>query len=39
MSDAIKIPLMTHAAGTPVTDNVNIQTAGPRGQLCCRTSG
>ena len=31
MSDETKIPLMTHASGTPVTDNVNIQTAGPRG--------
>src|ERR1700752_1586429 len=26
-----RIPLMTHATGTPVGDNVNIQTAGPRG--------
>jgi len=22
---------LTHATGTPVTDNLNIQTAGPRG--------
>ena len=24
-------PLMTHATGSPVVDNTNIQTAGPRG--------
>jgi catalase len=24
-------PHLTHATGTPVTDNLNIQTAGPRG--------
>ena len=26
-----RTPLMTHATGTPVVDNTNIQTAGPRG--------
>ena len=31
MNDATKRPFLTHASGTPVTDNVNIQTAGPRG--------
>src|ERR1700754_4371375 len=31
MNEQIKRPLLTHASGTPVSDNVNIQTAGPRG--------
>ena len=31
MNDKTKRPFLTHASGTPVTDNVNIQTAGPRG--------
>ena len=31
MTDAIKRPFLTHASGAPVTDNVNIMTAGPRG--------
>jgi catalase len=31
MNDETKRPLLTHASGAPVTDNVNIQTAGPRG--------
>ena len=26
-------PHLTHATGTPVTDNLNIQTAGPRGPV------
>src|SRR5437016_14271368 len=26
-----RIPTMTHATGSPVVDNTNIQTAGPRG--------
>src|ERR1700760_2762014 len=26
-----RTPLMTHATGSPVVDNTNIQTAGPRG--------
>jgi Catalase len=26
-----RTPLMIHATGTPVVDNTNIQTAGPRG--------
>jgi catalase len=31
MSNQSKRPPLTHASGTPVTDNLNIQTAGPRG--------
>ena len=31
MNDESKRPPLTHATGTPVTDNLNIQTAGPRG--------
>src|SRR6266481_6674918 len=31
MNDVSKRPPLTHASGTPVTDNLNIQTAGPRG--------
>ncbi len=31
MSDETKPPFLTHASGAPVTDNVNILTAGPRG--------
>jgi catalase len=31
MNDETKRPFLTHASGAPVTDNVNIQTAGPRG--------
>jgi catalase len=31
VNDETKRPFLTHASGTPVTDNVNIQTAGPRG--------
>src|ERR1700712_12383 len=31
MSDETKRPPLTHASGTPVSDNLNIQTAGPRG--------
>jgi catalase len=31
MNDEIKRPVLTHASGAPVTDNVNIMTAGPRG--------
>ncbi|MBR0800603.1 catalase [Bradyrhizobium jicamae] len=31
MTDEINRPLLTHASGAPVTDNINIQTAGPRG--------
>src|ERR1700749_3604928 len=31
MSNESKRPPLTHASGTPVTDNINIQTAGPRG--------
>ncbi|MEA1673498.1 catalase [Nitrospirillum sp. BR 11163] len=31
MSDTPSKPHMTHATGAPVVDNVNIQTAGPRG--------
>jgi catalase len=31
MDDKTKRPFLTHASGAPVTDNVNIQTAGPRG--------
>jgi catalase len=31
MSNDSKRPLLAHASGTPVTDNLNIQTAGPRG--------
>ena len=31
MTDETKTPKLTHASGTPVTDNVNILTAGPRG--------
>jgi catalase len=31
MNDQSKRPPLTHASGTPVTDNFNIQTAGPRG--------
>ncbi|NEU97485.1 catalase [Bradyrhizobium uaiense] len=31
MSDETKRPFLTHASGAPVTDNINIQTAGPRG--------
>jgi catalase len=31
MSDNARRPLQTHASGAPVTDNLNIQTAGPRG--------
>jgi catalase len=30
MIDVSKRPPMSHALGTPVTDNLNIQTAGPR---------
>ena len=28
---ADRTPPMTHATGSPVVDNTNIQTAGPRG--------
>jgi catalase len=31
MNDKTKRPVLTHASGAPVTDNLNIQTAGPRG--------
>jgi catalase len=31
MNDESKRPFLTHASGAPVTDNVNILTAGPRG--------
>src|SRR6201991_596466 len=31
MDDKTKRPFLTHASGAPVTDNVNILTAGPRG--------
>jgi len=31
VNEQTKRPFLTHASGTPVTDNVNIQTAGPRG--------
>src|ERR1700682_870373 len=31
MNDQSKRPPLAHASGTPVTDNFNIQTAGPRG--------
>jgi Catalase len=31
MNDESKRPPLAHASGTPVTDNLNIQTAGPRG--------
>src|SRR6202521_5335141 len=31
MSDEKKPPHLTHATGTPVTDNLNILTAGARG--------
>jgi hypothetical protein len=31
MNDTTKPPQLTHATGAPVSDNVNIQTAGPRG--------
>src|SRR5471032_3528443 len=31
MNDQSKRPPLSHASGTPVTDNLNIQTAGPRG--------
>jgi catalase len=31
MNDQSKRPPLAHASGTPVTDNLNIQTAGPRG--------
>jgi len=29
-------PNLTHATGAPVGDNLDIQTAGPRGPPCCR---
>ena len=29
MNDATKRPPLSHASGTPVPDNFNIQTAGP----------
>ena len=29
MNDESKRPRLAHASGTPVTDNLNIQTAGP----------
>ncbi|WP_348628219.1 catalase [Rhizobium sp. WW_1] len=31
MNDQTNRPFLTHASGAPVSDNVNIQTAGPRG--------
>jgi catalase len=31
MSDESRCPPLSHASGTPVTDNLNIQSAGPRG--------
>jgi catalase len=31
VSNESKRPPLSHASGTPVTDNLNIQTAGPRG--------
>src|SRR6201995_2476454 len=31
MDDKAKIPFLTYASGAPVSDNVNIMTAGPRG--------
>jgi catalase len=31
MNDQSKRLPLAHASGTPVTDNINIQTAGPRG--------
>ena len=30
MNDDSKRPPLSHASGTPVTDNLNIQTSGPR---------
>jgi catalase len=33
MNDESKRPPLAHASGTPVTDNLNIQTAGPRGPV------
>jgi hypothetical protein len=31
MSDNSRSPPLSHASGAPETDNLNIQTAGPRG--------
>jgi catalase len=31
MNDVSKRPTMSHASGSPLTNNLNIQTAGPRG--------
>ena len=31
MIDKPTLPHLTHATGAPVSDNLNIQTAGPRG--------
>ncbi len=31
MNDQSKRPPLAHASGTPVADNFNVQTAGPRG--------
>ena len=31
MDSKTKPPFLTHASGAPVTDNINIMTAGPRG--------
>src|SRR5579862_1781868 len=31
MNDSTKPPFLTHASGAPVSDNINIMTAGPRG--------
>jgi len=36
MSDETKTPLLTHASGAPVTDNVPPARAAQR---CCRMSG
>jgi len=38
MNDVSKRPPLAHASGTPVTDNLNIQTAA-RGPALCRMSG
>jgi len=33
MTDNVEKPFLTHANGAPVSDNLNVQTAGPRGPV------
>src|SRR5260370_29509713 len=39
MNDKTRRPFLTHVSGAPVTDNLNIQTAGPRGPALLQDVG